>query len=132
MPDIKTYHAHQEPEAGLQWTRTRLLFHAYITFGPMHGGTNDYRIGPSACGRYDVLWLEGEEMEDPHRLAIAWVEKGTMKGMELWQALIRATWFADRYHWEYPRPCMEIWTKPSALMQADAVRRILDEVWHPE
>ena len=129
MPDIKTYHADQEPAEGLQWARTRLLFQAYISYGPMHSSRNAFRIGHSVCSQYDVLWLEGEEMDDPHRIAAAWVERGHMKGREFWKALLRANWAADRYHWDYSDPSMEILTTPNSLLLPEEVRTILAQVW---
>lgn len=129
MSTIKTYHLHQGDGADLQWTRTRLLFSAVFSFGPMNSGSSDYRIGPTACGRYDALWVESEEREDPSRMAIAWIAKGELKGPELWHALLNAMWTADKQHWDYSRPAMEVSFTPNALLEASEVHGIVDAVW---
>lgn len=78
-------------------SRTRLLFAALLSHGPGFSESAEYRIGPTTCGAFDVLWLKSDWLEDGDQLqAIAWLPRHELKGIALHLTLLKAWMDAER------------------------------------
>ena len=54
-----------------------------------------YRVGPSKCGAYDVLWVTGENQEAAS--GVAWLPEGQLGERALWTILLKASqWGAEK------------------------------------
>lgn len=63
----------------------------FLDAGPQHTEFVTQFLGPSECGKFDVLWEESDWTEDV-TVAVAWMPRGKLQGFELWQALALAFW----------------------------------------
>ena len=63
----------------------------FLDAGPQHTEFVTQFLGPSECGKFDVLWEESDWTEDV-TVAVAWMPRGKLHGFELWQALALAFW----------------------------------------
>ena len=61
----------------------------YLDAGPQHTEFVTQFLGPSECGKFDVLWEESDMTEEV-TVAVAWLPRGQLQGFELWQALALA------------------------------------------
>jgi hypothetical protein len=67
----------------------------FLDAGPQHTEFVTQFLGPSECGKFDVLWEESDWTEDV-TVAVAWMPRGKLHGFELWQALALAFWNVRR------------------------------------
>jgi hypothetical protein len=90
---ISTY-ADSQDGVDLPPARTRLLFAAWIHHGPGFPEKVEYRVGPSKCGQFDVLWLKSDWDDENPLTAAAWIPRRHMRGkplhLHLLQSLFRA------------------------------------------
>lgn len=88
-------------------------------------------LGPSECGKFDVLWEESEGTEDV-AVAVAWLPRGQLTGFALWQALALAFWGARKEgeFWDNA-DCIEIIERADTAIEAEAFQAILAAVWPP-
>ena len=56
----------------------------FLDAGPQHTEFVTQFLGPSECGKFDVLWEESDWTEDV-TVAVAWIPRGKLQGFELWQ-----------------------------------------------
>lgn len=94
-PKISTYLDSQDG-VDLAPTRTRLLFAAWIHHGPGFPEKVEYRVGPSKCGQFDVLWLKSDWDDANPVTAAAWTPCYQMKGKPLYLAHLAALFAADK------------------------------------
>ena len=78
-------------------SRTRLLFAALLSHGAGFSESVEYRIGPTKCGDFDVLWVKGDWIEDGHQLQpIVWLPRHELRGRALHLVLLKAWMSAER------------------------------------
>ena len=101
----------------------------FLDAGPQHTEFVTQFLGPSECGKVDVLGEESDWTEDV-TVAVAWMPRGKLHGFELWQALALAFWNVKKEgeYWENAG-CIEIIDRPDTLVDADAFRAVLAAVW---
>jgi len=111
-------------------TRTRLLFAARLHHGPGHVEEVQYRIGPSRCGRYDVLWTFGDWDEEGVKNALAWTPRHVRRGQPLHRHLLASLFQAENTtgHAEAP-PFSEVKSSPPALLPSELVWAVVGEVF---
>jgi hypothetical protein len=85
-------------------TRTRLLFSAWIDHGPGSSEKAEYRVGPSKCGKFDVLWISSDFDDGASRNAAAWVPRHQMKGKALQLALLEGLFAAEKAEYDLDEP----------------------------
>jgi hypothetical protein len=102
-------------------SRTKLLFSAWIDHGPGSSEKAEYRIGPSQCGQFDVLWISSDFDDGESRNAAAWVPRHSMKGKALQMALLEGLFAAEKAHLDLDEPNFsEVARAPhAALSSAD-------------
>jgi hypothetical protein len=101
--DVSTY-LDSTTGSDLEPSRTRLLFSAWIDHGPGASEKAEYRIGPSQCGQFDVLWISSDFDDGESRNAAAWTPRHQMKGKALWLALLKSLFTAERASLELEQP----------------------------
>ena len=112
------------PERG-----SKLLFAAYLFHGPGFEEELQFRIGPSKCGRYDVLWL-GSDWNEEGPSALAWIPKGDLTTTTLCKKLLIAAWRTEKADYGYDRPVFhEIKSNEKSLLPSEAVWQIAAQVW---
>ena len=119
---IATY-ADSKIGVDLEPTRTRLLFAAWISHGPGFSEKVEYRIGPSKCGRFDVLWTLAEPDVDERIHAAAWMPRHEMKGKSMHCALLEALFQMEKTHFSADGPNF------SEVIGSDRVLLSSKEVW---
>jgi hypothetical protein len=95
--EISTY-ADSQDGVDLVPGRTRLLFAAWIHHGPGFPEKVGYRVGPSKCGRFDVLWIKSEWDNEDAVSAAAWMPRRQMRGKPQHLALLKALFVAQKSH----------------------------------
>ena len=126
---IATY-LDSHPGGDLTPSRTRLLFAAWIDHCPGASEKADYRIGPSQCGKFDVLWISSDFDDGESRNAAAWIPRHQMKGKTLQLALLAGLFAAEKTHLELDEPNFsEIAPSPKAALTVQDVRRLSEEVF---
>jgi len=114
----------------LEPTRTRLLFSAWIDHGPGASEMAEYRIGPSQCGKFDVLWISSDFDDGESSNAAAWIPRHRMKGKILQLALLAGLFSAEKTHLELDEPNFsEIAPNPKAVLTSSEVRRIAADIF---
>ena len=101
----------------------------YLDAGPQHTEFVTQFLGPSECGKFDVLWEESDMTEEV-TVAVAWLPRGQLEGFELWQALALAFWNVKKEgeYWE-SADCVEVIDRPDTLVETAAFRAVLAAVW---
>jgi hypothetical protein len=126
---ISTY-ADSQDGVDLAPARTRLLFAAWIDHGPGASEKAEYRVGPSRCGKFDVLWISSDFDDGESRNAAAWIPRHQMKGKTLQLALLAGLFAAEKAHLELDEPNFsEIAPSPKAALTVQDVRRLSEEVF---
>ena len=116
--------------ADLVPTRTRLLFSAWIDHGPGSSEKAEYRVGPSKCGKFDVLWILSDFDDGETRNAAAWMPRHQMKGKALQLALLEGLFAAEKAEHDLDEPNFsEIEPSPKAVLSASEVRRVAAKVF---
>lgn len=129
MVEPCTYHDDGGEE--LEPAEREVVGRYYLDAGPQHTEFVTQFLGPSDCGKFDVLWEESDWTEDV-TVAVAWLPRGHLKGFELWQALSLAFWSAKKEgeFWE-SADCIEIIERTDTLVDVAAFQAILAVVWPP-
>jgi hypothetical protein len=110
--------------------RTRLLFAAWIHHGPGFPEKVEYRVGPSKCGQFDVLWLKSEWDDGNPVTAAAWTPRYQMKGKPLYLALLAALFAADKRQNSADGPNFnEVVGGRSALLSSAEVYQLAKDVF---
>lgn len=111
-------------------TRTRLLFVARISHGVGFDECVEYRVGPSKCGRFDVLWIRNESDwgdEGSQTVAAGWLPRGVLKGAKLHAALLEKVIFDEMSVHRSDRPNFsEVATSNKPLFSSKQVWEIVD------
>ena len=108
---------------------SKLLFAAYLFHGPSFYEELQFRVGPSRCGHYDVLWL-GSDWNEEGPSALAWISKGDLTATTLCKKLLIAVWRAEKAEYGYDRPVFhEIKSDEKSLLSSEAVWQIAAQVW---
>ena len=84
--------------------RTRLLFSAWIDHGPGSSEKAEYRIGPSKCGKFDVLWISSDFDDGETCNAAAWMPRHQMRGKALQLALLEGLFAAEKAEHDLDEP----------------------------
>ena len=117
----------------LEASRTRLLFMALLSHGPGFSEKAEYRIGPTKCGRFDVLWVKSDWVDDDDVLAlqaVSWLPRHEMKGRALPLALITAWLNAEKKVNGATTPNFdEVERRKTALLNATQVFEIVHAVF---
>ena len=130
MADPFTYH--DDGGEDLEPAAREVACRYFLDAGPQHTEFVTQFLGPSECGKVDVLWEESDWTDDV-TVAVAWMPRGKLHGFELWQALALAFWNIKKEgeYWE-DAGCIEIIDRPDTLVDADAFRAVLTAVWAKE
>lgn len=127
MAEPFTYH--DEGGDDLEPAEREVACRYYLDAGPHHTEFVTQFLGPSGCGKFDVLWEESDWTEEV-TVAVAWLPRGQLQGFGLWQALALAFWNMKKEgeHWE-SADCIEVIDRPDTLVDAEAFRAVLAAVW---
>ena len=111
--------------------RTRLVFGAGLSHGPGFNEYVEYRIGRSACGQFDVLWQKTDWVDEEPRLeAVAWLQRGTLKGKKLSLALLEAVLEAEKRDYNPDGPNFsEVHENQKGILKGNEVWALVDEVF---
>lgn len=111
-------------------SRTRLLFSAWIDHGPGSSEKADYRVGPSKCGKFDVLWISSDFDDGKTRNAAAWMPRHQMRGKALQLALLEGLFAAEKAEHDLDEPNFsEVAASPKALLPRTEIQRIATKVF---
>ena len=111
-------------------TRTRLLFSAWIDHGPGSSEKAEYRIGPSRCGKFDVLWISSDFDDGETCNAAAWTPRHQMKGKALQLALLEGLFAAENAEHDLDEPNFsEIEPSPKAALSSSEVLKIATKIF---
>ena len=127
MAEPFTYH--DEGGDDLEPAEREVACRYYLDAGPRHTEFVTQFLGPSECGRFDVLWEESDMTEEVP-VAVAWLPRGQLAGFELWQALALAFWNMKKEGecWE-DAGCVEVIDRSDTAVEAEAFRAVLKAVW---
>jgi hypothetical protein len=126
---ISTY-ADSQDGVDLVPARTRLLFAAWIHHGPGFPEKVEYRVGPSKCGRFDVLWIKSEWDDANSFAAAAWTPRCQMKGKPLYLALLNALFVSQKSHESSEGPNFnEVISSDSSLLSGSEVHAIASNIF---
>ena len=127
----RIHNCYQDQDPGLSPKSTRLAFKAMLYHGPGHQETQRYRIGADDEGKWDVLWIKSDWVEET--IPLAWVIKGTLRGKPLHVALVRAWLQGLRVSEDADSPPYgELIDAPKALLDGDDLGAIEEAVWAEE
>jgi hypothetical protein len=127
MAEPFTYH--DDGGDDLEPAEREVVCRYYLDAGPGHTEFVTQFLGPSECGKFDVLWEESDITEEVP-VAVAWLPRGQLEGFELWQSLALAFWNIkkDGEYWENA-DCVEVIDRPDTLVETAAFRAVLAVVW---
>jgi hypothetical protein len=126
---ISTY-ADSQDGVDLVPARTRLLFAAWIHHGPGFPEKVEYRVGPSKCGQFDVLWIKSDWNDENPMIAAAWIPRRQMKGKSRHLALLAALFAAEKNHESADGPNFnEVISSDSSLLSGSEVHAIARNVF---
>lgn len=115
----------------LSHSRTRLLFVARVGHGPGFDECTEYRVGPSRCGKYDVLWCRNDAEwgnEGTCTVAVAWLPRGKLKPPKLYEALLQEAIFDEMFADCLEQPNFsDVASCPQALFSASKVWEIVEK-----
>jgi len=131
MPETKiSTYADSQDGVDLVPARVRLLFAARINHGPGFPEKVEYRVGPSKCGQFDVLWIKSDWDDENPVTAAAWTPRYQMKGKSLHFALLAALFTAEKKQTSADRPNFnEVISSDSSLLSASEVRTVAHKVF---
>jgi hypothetical protein len=131
MTETKIYtYADSQDGVDLSPARTRLLFAAWIHHGPGFPEKVEYRVGPSKCGQFDVLWIKSDWDDENPVSAAAWMPRCQMKGKPLHLALLAALFAVEKNHESADGPNFnEVISSGSSLLSANDVRMVASNVF---
>lgn len=127
--EIATY---LDSEAGndLEPSRTRLLFTYRASHASGFSEEVDYRVGPSKCGKFDVLW---GRCDSCGMNAVVWIPRHLKRGKALHVALLSGLFAAQADVFGSDAPCFdEVDTSRGALMTSKDVCEVADAVFGAE
>ena len=129
MAEPLTYH--DDGGDDLEPAEREVVCRYYLEAGPQHTEFVTQFLGPSECGKFDVLWEEYDLTEEV-TVAVAWLPRGQLTGFELWQTLALAFWNMKKEgeYWENA-DCIEVIDRPDTLVETTAFRAVLAAVWPP-
>ncbi len=129
MAEPFTYH--DDGGDDLEPAEREVVCRYYLEAGPQSTEFVTQFLGPSECGKFDVLWEESDLTEEV-TVAVAWLPRGQLAGFALWQALALAFWNMKKEgeYWENA-DCVEVIDRPDTLVETDAFRAVLAVVWPP-
>ena len=112
-------------------SRTRLLFAELISHGPGFSESLEYRIGPTKCGGFDVLWVKSDWIEDGHQLlAVVWLPRHELRGRALHLVLLKAWLSAEReVDGATEAPFNEVESRRGALLSDAQVFETVDSLF---
>ena len=127
MAEPFTYH--DDGGDDLEPAEREVVCRYYLDAGPQHTEFVTQFLGPSECGKFDVVW-EGPDLTEEVTVAVAWLPRGQLTGFELWQALALAFWYVKKEgeYWDNA-DCIEVIDRPDTLIETDAFRAVLKAVW---
>jgi hypothetical protein len=97
MTEAKIYtYADSQDGVDLSPARMRLLFAAWIHHGPGFPEKVEYRVGPSKCDQFDVLWIKSDWDDENPIIAAAWIPRHQIKGRPLQLGLLGALFWAEK------------------------------------
>lgn len=110
--------------------RTRLLFAAYIDRSPIDSEEIEYRVGPSKCGRFDVLWRKSDWNNEDSTTAVSWLPRQQICGKELHVALLEALFKAEKENLEIDEPNFsEIIDSEDSLLSTDEAGQLAARIF---
>ncbi len=108
--------------------RTRLVFTAHLGHSPGLSEIVEYRLGPSDCGQYDVLWCSSDWCDEVQTTAVAWLPRHQIKGKALPSALLRALFKAEMAQNKSAVPQFdEVLESRRGLLSSREVREIAEQ-----
>lgn len=111
-------------------SRTRLLFAAYIDRSPIDSEEIEYRVGPSKCGRFDVLWRKSDWNNEDSTTAMSWLPRQQISGKELHVALLEALFKAEKENLEIDEPNFsEIIDSKDSLLSTDEAGQLAARIF---
>jgi hypothetical protein len=127
MAEPFTYH--DDGGDDLEPAEREVVCRYYLDAGPGHTEFVTQFLGPSECGRFDVLWEESDLTEEVP-VAVAWLPRGQLEGFALWQSLALAFWNIRKEGecWESAE-CVEVIDRPDTLVDTADFRAVLAAVW---
>jgi hypothetical protein len=131
MTTPRIHNCYQDQDPGLTPKSTRLAFKAMVDHGPGHQETQRYGVGADAEGKWDVLWLKSDWVEET--IPLAWIPKGALRGKPLHLALVQA-WLrgAKEAEGADSPPYGETIEAPTALLDETDLGTIEETVWAEE
>lgn len=110
--------------------RRRLLFRGLLFHGPGSQEQINFRVGPSKCGCYDVLWQDSDWSEADYH-ALAWLPRKTTTGNNLWKRLLAGYWAAEKEigSCEHGPNFNDISSDPKGSLSPEDVWAIVDSIW---
>jgi hypothetical protein len=131
MTETKIYtYADSQDGVDLSPARTRSLFAAWIHHGPGFPEKVEYRVGPSKCGQFDVLWIKSDWDEENPLTAAAWMLRHQFKGKSQHLALLKALFAAEKNDSSADGPNFnEVVGGRSALLSCAEVYQIAKDVF---
>jgi hypothetical protein len=110
--------------------RTRLLFAAYIDRSPIDSEEIEYRVGPSKCDRFDVLWRKSDWNNEDSTTAMSWLPRQQISGKELHVALLEALFKAEKENLEIDEPNFsEIIDSKDSLLSTDEAGQLAARIF---
>lgn len=111
-------------------SRTRLLFSAWIDHGPGSSEKVEYRVGPSKCGNFEVLWISSDFDDGETCNAAAWMPRHQMKGKALQLALLEGLFAAEKAEHDLDEPNFsEIEPSPKSALSSSEVRQVVTKIF---
>jgi hypothetical protein len=126
---ISTY-ADSQDGVELVPARTRLIFAAWIHHGPGFPEKVEYRVGPSKCGQFDVLWIKSDWDDENPMIAAAWMPRHQMRGKPLYLALLAALFAAEKNDISADGPNFnEVIGSGNSLLSSEEVRALARNIF---
>jgi hypothetical protein len=131
MTEAKIFtYADSQDGVDLSPARTRLLFAAWIHHGPGFPEKVEYRVGPSKCGQFDVLWLKSDWDDENPVTAAAWTPRYQMKGKPLYLALLAALFAAEKKQTSADGPNFnEVISSGTPILASAEVRTVASNIF---
>jgi len=131
MTEAKIFtYADSQDGVDLSPARTRLLFAAWIHHGPGFPEKVEYRVGPSKCGQFDVLWIKSDWDDENPMIAAAWMPRHQMKGKPLHLALLAALFAAEKKQTSADGPNFnEVISSGTPILSSAEVRMVASNIF---
>ncbi len=87
-------------------------------------------MGPSQCGKFDVLWISSDFEAGESRNAAAWIPRHQIRGKTLQLALLAGLFSAEKTHLELDEPNFsKIAPSPKAVLTGSEVSRVAADIF---